>query len=178
MAYGRQGTSSRKCEGVPRRSCRTRFRAFVADLEKRRYAVTARPRTRAGAEPSEPEAAPDSASEQPANDGRPIEKGVPRRRGRHVPAAVRRAVFERDGGQCAYVDASGQRCREMRALELHHLTAFARGGEHSERNVALRCRAHNALAAEADFGRDFIVESRDASAHEPFAAQASAASHE
>jgi hypothetical protein len=80
----------------------------------------------------------------------------PRQRGRYVPAAVRRAVFQRDAGRCTYTDASGQRCRETHALELHHVTAFAQGGEHTEANLTLRCRAHNALAAEADFGRDFI----------------------
>ena len=33
-------------------------------------------------------------------------------------------------------------------IELHHLKAFAEGGEHTEENLTLRCRAHNALAAE------------------------------
>ena len=81
-------------------------------------------------------------------------------------------MFERDGGRCAYVDDSGQRCRETHYLELHHLEAFAKGGEHGEHNLALRCRAHNALAAEADFGREFMAQARDGLAHESFAAQA------
>ena len=34
--------------------------------------------------------------------------------------------------------------------------AFAQGGEHRLNNITLRCRAHNALAAEEDFGRDFV----------------------
>jgi hypothetical protein len=58
--------------------------------------------------------------------------------------------------RCTYTDASGQRCRETHSLELHHLEALARGGDHSEENLSLRCRAHNALAAEQDFGRDVI----------------------
>ena len=29
---------------------------------------------------------------------------------RHIPAAVRRAVYERDGGRCAYRDKYGRRC--------------------------------------------------------------------
>ena len=29
---------------------------------------------------------------------------------RHIPAAVRRIVHERDGGRCRYVDGQGQRC--------------------------------------------------------------------
>ena len=103
------------------------LRAYVAELEKLRYAVTSRPRTRAGAERSERDAASHSASEQPANDDQSEKRQDPRRRGRHVPAAVRRAVFERDGGRCSYVDASGKRCRETHSLELHHLEAFAKG---------------------------------------------------
>ena len=70
----------------------------------------------------------------------------PRRRGRRIPAAVRRAVFERDQSRCAYLDDSGQRCRETHHLELHHLKPYTMGGEHTLANLALRCRAHNALA--------------------------------
>jgi hypothetical protein len=47
--------------------------------------------------------------------------------------------------------------------------AFARGGEHRLENVTLRCRAHNALAAEDDFGRDFVTSARDSSQHELWA---------
>jgi 5-methylcytosine-specific restriction endonuclease McrA len=84
----------------------------------------------------------------------------PRQRvvGRYVPAAVRRAVAERDRECCAYVDDEGRRCRETSALELHHLTPHARGGPPTEANLSLRCRAHNRLAAESDFGREFIIE--------------------
>jgi hypothetical protein len=39
-------------------------------------------------------------------------------------------VFARERGVAA-IDADGQRCRETRGLELHHLQAFAWGGEHS-----------------------------------------------
>jgi hypothetical protein len=77
-------------------------------------------------------------------------------RGRHIPAAVRRAVFERDGQQCTYLDPAGRRCSETRRLEFHHLEPFALGGEHTGANLALRCAAHNALAAEDDFGREMI----------------------
>ena len=47
--------------------------------------------------------------------------------------------------------------------------AFARGGEHRLDNVTLRCRAHNALAAEEDFGSDFVTSARDSSQHELWA---------
>ena len=51
---------------------------------------------------------------------------LPAQRGRYIPAATRRAVFERDRGRCGYVDAFAQACRETHGLELHHLRAFAR----------------------------------------------------
>jgi hypothetical protein len=38
---------------------------------------------------------------------------------RYIPAPVRRAVFERDGGQCSVVDEGGRRCTERRHLEFH-----------------------------------------------------------
>jgi 5-methylcytosine-specific restriction endonuclease McrA len=88
-------------------------------------------------------------------------------RGRHIPAAVRRAVFERDGKQCSYLAATGKRCVETRRLEVHHLKPFAAGGEHSASNLTLRCRAHNALAAEADFGHAFIEGKKRSIEHEP-----------
>jgi hypothetical protein len=101
----------------------------------------------------------------------PVASEHPRRRGRYVPAAVRRAVFERDEGRCTYADSSGRRCVETHRLELHHLRAFARGGEHTVDNLTLRCHAHNALAAEEDFGRPLIELARGVSEHEPWAVQ-------
>jgi hypothetical protein len=42
---------------------------------------------------------------------------------RHIPAAVRRAVWRRDGGCCAFVGTEG-RCGERAFLELHHMEPF------------------------------------------------------
>jgi hypothetical protein len=80
-------------------------------------------------------------------------------------------VYERDGGQCSFVDERGARCTETHYLELHHADPFAKGGEHRVTNVSLRCAAHNAWAAEQDFGRAFILRKRDAARHESFRAQ-------
>jgi hypothetical protein len=38
-------------------------------------------------------------------------------------------------------------------LEVHHRRAYALGGSATLDNLELRCRAHNTLAAEEDFGR-------------------------
>ncbi len=96
---------------------------------------------------------------------------LPAQRGRYVPAATRRAVFERDRGRCSYVDGFGQACRETHCLEIHHLRAFGRGGGHTLSNLTLRCRAHNTLAAEEDFGRALIERRRGSPKHEPSAVQ-------
>jgi len=76
---------------------------------------------------------------------------------RHVPAAMRSAVWLRDEARCTFVDARGVRCRATTALELHHERPFARGGPSTAENIRLRCRAHNELAAEQDFGRAFML---------------------
>jgi 5-methylcytosine-specific restriction endonuclease McrA len=71
---------------------------------------------------------------------------------RHLPAAVRRAVYERDGGRCRFVDRSGHRCPERHRLEFHHRHPFAMGGNHAVDNVQLVCRTHNRYIGEIDFG--------------------------
>ena len=101
----------------------------------------------------------------------------PRRRSRYIPAAERRAVFERDVGRYAYVDERGERCRETHGLEIHHLKAFAKGGEHHAANLALRCTSHNLLAAEQDFGREHVARKRDASRHESLRSVVSSEQH-
>jgi len=93
------------------------------------------------------------------------------RRSRYVAAVERREVYRRDDGRCTYVDMRGERCRETRYLELHHLQPFARNGDSVAANLALRCAAHNALAAEEDFGRQLIMARRDSPRHEAFTRQ-------
>jgi hypothetical protein len=92
-------------------------------------------------------------------------------RGRYVAAAVRHDVYRRDGARCTYVDVRGNRCCETRYLELHHLQPFAKDGPNIASNLTLRCSAHNALAAELDFGSDFIARRRASARHETFTAQ-------
>ena len=122
--------------------------------DPRRRDVLARPNTDTRQRVS---SAPQGESAVPRRRGKTQPADSPADpRGRGIPAAVRRAVRERDGGRCAYVDERGQRCRETALLELHHEVPFARGGPATVENLRLRCRAHNALAAERDFGRDFV----------------------
>ena len=72
---------------------------LLADLRKTKHAASGRPRTTAGC-----------ASHR-----------------RHVSASVKREVWTRDGGQCAFVGAAG-RCMERGFLEYHHVVPFADGG--------------------------------------------------
>ena len=71
---------------------------------------------------------------------------------RHVPSSVKRAVWARDVGRCAYVGAGGHRCSERAFLEYHHVTPYAVGGEATVANIQLRCRAHNEYESEVFYG--------------------------
>lgn len=73
--------------------------------------------------------------------GAPGTTGVAR--SRRIPAAIRRAVWERDGGRCAFVGRDGTQCAGAGWLEYHHRVPFSRGGRHEMGNLELRCRAHN-----------------------------------
>ena len=72
---------------------------------------------------------------------------------RHIPAAVRRAVRERDGDRCGYVDEQGRRCSARDRLEFHHRHPFGMGGDHTSENIRLMCPTHNPYLAEFDYGR-------------------------
>ena len=79
---------------------------------------------------------------------------------RQIPAAVKRAVYERDGGRCRYEDEQGRRCTARQGLEFHHRRPFGHGGDHSVDNVSLACKCHNAYLAEVDYGREAIARHR------------------
>jgi hypothetical protein len=87
-------------------------------------------------------------------------RGVKLRPGsRHVPLAVAKQVWERDGSQCTFVDPTRRRCHERRFLTLEHRHPFSLGGAPTVENLCLLCKAHNAHAARRVFG-DAFVESR------------------
>ena len=78
-------------------------------------------------------------------------------RSRHIPAPVKRAVWVRDGGRCAFVAANRRRCTERVFLEFHHLDPHALGGEATIANISLRCRSHNVYEAELVFGPGVLI---------------------
>jgi hypothetical protein len=71
---------------------------------------------------------------------------------RHVPNAVKREAWERDGGRCAYVSGDGRRCEARAFIEFHHRLPYAKRGDATVDNIALRCRRHNRYEAELVFG--------------------------
>jgi hypothetical protein len=107
----------------------------------------------------------DSESEsvpvEPRSDGNPalLRHEPP---SRHIPSAVKRAVWRRDGGQCAFVSAGGRRCTERAFLELHHIHPHALDGPATVANISLRCRRHNAYEAELVFGARSLSTTSDA----------------
>lgn len=104
--------------------------ALLVELAKQRFAATDRPRPSPGTSPGS----------------------------RHVPAEVKRAVWVRDAGRCAFVGERGRRCEQRRFLEFHHRRPHAVGGEASVANIELRCRKHNDLEARVYFARGGEIE--------------------
>ena len=88
----------------------------------------------------------------------PAKQGTQRTQRRYIPRSVRREVFARDGEQCTYVDAEGNRCPARGYLELDHVHAKALGGSDEAANLRIRCRAHNQWHAEQVFGRAHVEE--------------------
>ena len=85
---------------------------------------------------------------------------------RHVPDAIKRAVYERDGGRCTFVDDRGNRCSETGALEFDHIDGFARTHVHDVNAIRLLCRAHNQYAADKLYGRAFMDATRSGASQE------------
>ncbi len=145
---------------------RLALEVLVAQLRKRKHAdrASAAPEpTRASAALAHAEAKPATSAQTPATAeqasfvARAPEAPARRRR---PTAAIARAVWQRDQSRCTYVDERGQRCRETSMLEYHHEHAWALGGSTTVDNISLRCAAHNALAAEQDFGRELMQRKR------------------
>jgi 5-methylcytosine-specific restriction endonuclease McrA len=118
--------------------------ALIVQLEKRKFGAT---------KPLPQPAAPSvsKAARRPLSASR----------ARHVPARIRRAVWERDQGRCTFVSSSGTRCGSRKFLEYDHIEPVARGGVASVAGVRLRCRAHNQYEAERVFGAGFMSLKRE-----------------
>lgn len=76
---------------------------------------------------------------------------------RHIPAAIRRAVWQRDGGRCTYTSVEGRRCDSRAFIEFDHAEAWSFTRSHSVGEITLRCRAHNQLRARLEFGAQHMA---------------------
>ena len=119
-------------------------------LCKQRFAQVSKPRGAARMQVSQKEAF--AANEAPAAKATVASAPRVNSLSRYIPRAVVREVFARDGHQCTFVSAHGQRCSERGMLELHHVHAFARGGPSTVENLRVVCAPHNAYFATQDFG--------------------------
>ncbi len=93
-------------------------------------------------------------SETPAKEA---PRSTPTPASRSIPAAIRRAVSQRDEKRCSYISPQGRRCGAQDFLEFHHLAPWARTRTHSVDGIALRCRAHNQYHARRDFGEEHMA---------------------
>ncbi len=75
---------------------------------------------------------------------------------RYIPAEIRRAVVQRDGGRCQYASPTGQRCGSRDFLEFHHLEPWACSRRHSASEIVMMCRAHNQYEGERVYGREHM----------------------
>ena len=67
-----------------------------------------------------------------------------RRARRHIPTAVRRAVWRRCGGACCYQDPlTGVTCGSTHLVQIDHIVPLAQGGSDDISNLRLRCSVHN-----------------------------------
>jgi 5-methylcytosine-specific restriction endonuclease McrA len=72
---------------------------------------------------------------------------------RAIPAKLKRAIWQRDQGQCSYIEPeSGKRCASKHALQYEHIKPFARGGKTTFENLKLLCPSHNKLTAIQAYG--------------------------
>jgi hypothetical protein len=112
---------------------------LLDELARKKFAATTRARDEAGG----PDLPAESGQDSAGCDGESAS--------RYIPAAVRRTVWLRDGGRCAFASAAGKRCGTTAFIEFHHVEPFAAGGPATAENIQLRCRAHNSYEAQLYF---------------------------
>jgi hypothetical protein len=68
----------------------------------------------------------------------------------HIPAEVKREVYDRDDGCCTFVGDDGHVCKSRYAVQIHHRVAWAHGGSNTADNLTLHCSPHNRLVAKRE----------------------------
>jgi hypothetical protein len=85
---------------------------------------------------------------------------IPGENDRYVPAAVKRAVWERDQARCTWPMGDGELCGSTHRLEFDHDLEVALGGKPTIGNMRLLCKNHNLMKAEQHLGRTFMAKFR------------------
>jgi hypothetical protein len=93
-----------------------------------------------------------AADREVPNQDLPSRQVPPTPPSRTVPREVKRDVWRRDAGQCAFVSAIGRRCTQSTFLEFHHIEPYAKQGPATVANISLRCWRHNQYEAALIFG--------------------------
>jgi hypothetical protein len=99
--------------------------------------------------PSTPSDAPSATSTPTPTEPPPHRRDGPRAA---IPAAVKRAVWARDGSRCCWPIDGGGTCGSKHQLEFDHIVPWAEWGGETQENLRVVCRAHNRLAARHRFG--------------------------
>ena len=81
-----------------------------------------------------------------------LHKGQNDAKGRYIPQAIQREVYQRDKAQCSYTSSEGKKCGEKNFLELDHVHPWGLGGDSTAPNLRLLCRTHNQWRGEKTFG--------------------------
>lgn len=103
------------------------FRSLIADAEKKQRAKADRPRP------------------------------GPAKATKTIPRASTRAMFEKHGEQCSFVDpATGERCNSRLFLQRNHRRMRVHGGTHEPENLEPLCGPHNNYLAALALGRERI----------------------
>jgi len=134
---------------------------LIEDTEKRRFGSRTqrkRAKTRRRAPANADAAASDTRCQTRGTASESVESDISTAaRSRYIPVSVRREVYTRDEGRCAWVAPDGRRCAETRWLELDHVEPWSRGGPSTAHNLRLACKSHNLHAARQAFGRDHVA---------------------
>lgn len=83
-------------------------------------------------------------------------KGKRELRSRYIPASTTRQVLKRAGYRCQYHSSTGRRCSQTKHLQIDHIAAFGKGGDHSSENLQVLCRSHNLAKAKEEYGEAWI----------------------
>jgi hypothetical protein len=127
MTRARELTSHAIPDGDRLKMAKRAFRLLIADEERRQRARAERPRP------------------------------APLLPTKSIPRASTRAMFEKHGEQCCYVDPkTGERCPSRLFIQRDHRRMRCRGGGHGPENLLPLCGPHNRLLAELALGRDYV----------------------